>query len=176
MTKENESEDLKDLKEEDFLPDEPVGQRHLIECNCILPMFKNREKPIWHKFPVFSIINEKNEVEEKFAQCNNCGIIHKIKEIGVSEVTTKEKMKMIRSIDDIRIGIPPEIGGLLEQYKCDVSVWEEVEFILQYKKWGSIIVLESEKENGEITGKALIFQGTPVLAKIESFRRQEIVK
>lgn len=162
--------------ENDLLPKEKYGIKHLIECNCILPQYKNREPVIWHKFPVFSVIDENNEVIPKFAQCNNCGIIHKITEVGVSEITVKENMKAIRTVEDIKIGMPQDIVGLLEQYNADLSTWEESEFIIENKKWGSIIVLSKEVDEGITSGKALIFQGKPVLAKIESFTRQEIVE
>ena len=158
------------------IPKEIHGIRHLIECNCILPQYKNRKPVVWHKFAVFSVVNENDEVVPKFVQCNNCGIIHKVTEIGKSEITIKENLKSIKTIEDIKFGIQSDIAGLLEQYKCDISVWEEAEFILQNKIWGSMVVLDQEIENGIINGKALIFQGTPVLARIESFTRQDVVR
>jgi len=169
-------DDIDKLEENDMLPNQKYGMRHLIECNCILPQFKNRKPVIWHKFQAFSIIDENNNVIPKFAQCNNCAIIHKITEIGVSEVTLKENLRSIRTIEEIKLGMQPDIAGLLEQYKMELPIWEEVEFILQNKRWGSTIILDSETENNQIVGKALIFQGTPVLARIESFSRQDFVK
>lgn len=160
---------------EEMLPKEKYGMRHLIECNCILPQYKNRTPVVWHKFPVFSVIDENNNVKEKFAQCNNCGIIHKVTEIGKSEITIKENLRSIRTMEDIKFGIQSDIAGILEQYKCDVSAWEEAEFILHNNKWGSMIILDQETSNGVTNGKALIFQGSPVLARVESFTRQEVV-
>lgn len=170
------NDDPKTFKETDLLPSEQYGMRHLIECNCISPVFKNRNPVIWHKFPVFSIIDEDNNVIPKYAQCNNCGIIHKITEIGVSEITTKEHLKSIRNINDIKFGIQSDIAGLLEQYNKDISVWEETEFILNNEKWGSMIILDQETEDGITSGKVLVFQGEPVLVKVESFSRKEIVE
>jgi hypothetical protein len=169
-------DDIKNLKETDLLPKETYGIRHLIECNCILPQFKDRKPVVWHKFQVFSIIDENNEVTSKFAQCNNCGIIHKVIEIGKSEITTKENLRSIRTIKEIKIGMQQDIAGLLEQYNMDVAVWEEAEFILRNKIWGSMIILGTETEDGVTVGKALVFQGEPVLARIESFSRQDFVK
>ena len=175
MNMNEKNEDTNEFKEDDVFPKETYGIRHLVECNCILPQYKNRTPVVWHKFPVFSIINEKNEVIHKFAQCTNCGIIHKIIEIGKSEVTLKENLKSIRTIQDIKFGIQPDVAGLLEQYKCDVSVWEQSEFILHNKKWGSMVILDHELDKGTTIGKALVFQGSPVLARVESFTRQEII-
>jgi len=171
----NKRTELEELKENDLLPKEINGIKHLVECNCILPQFKNKKPIVWHKFQVFSIIDEDNNVIPKFSQCNNCGIIHKVTEIGKSEITTKENIKSIRTIEEIKMGIQSDIAGLLEQYSKELPIWEEAEFILQNKKWGSFIVLDSESENGATIGKVLIFQGVPVLARIESFSRQEII-
>lgn len=164
------------FKDEDILPKEEYGMRHLVECNCVLPQYKNKEPVIWHRFAVFSVIDEKNVVQEKFAQCNNCGIIHKVIEIGQSEITVKENLKSIKTIEDIKFGIQPDVAGILEQYKCDISLWEEAEFILNNKKWGSMIIIDKETEKGMTSGKALVFQGSPVLARIQSFSRQETIK
>ena len=32
--------------------------KHTIECNCVLPQYKNIVPIVFHKFIVFSIINE----------------------------------------------------------------------------------------------------------------------
>ncbi len=154
-----------------------TGLKHLIECNCILPIYENKKDPVWHKFPVFSKIDENDTVEEKFVQCNNCGIIHKIIEIGKSEVTTKENLKSIKQISDIKLGMPGVFVGLLENYNCSIATWEEVEFILEEKLWGYFVILESEKEieKGLYNGKAMIITG-PTTVKIESFIRQDIIK
>lgn len=162
-------------KEENDFPKEKVGVRHLIECNCILPQYRNRKDKIWHKFPVFSVIDEENNVIPKFAQCNNCGIIHKVVEINRSEISIKEKMGAIKTIDDIRISIPDQFAGLLEQHNCDLSVWEEVEFILENEKWDNFVVLAKDEENdGNIYGKILIIK-SPILAKVEQFERSDLV-
>lgn len=161
-------------KKESTITQEKVGIRHLIECNCFLP--QNMKKKIWHKFPVFSIVDENDKVIEKYAQCNNCGFVHKIVEIGKSEPTTKENSRSIRTIEEIKMGLPEVFAGILEQYHCDISVWEEVEFILEQKKWNSYIIISKEiMDDGSINGKALLIRG-PTLPKIESFTRQEIIR
>jgi hypothetical protein len=162
------------LEDKDYYPKDKEGIRHLIECNCILPQFSKRKKPIWHKFPVFSIVDSNNEIEEKFVQCDNCGIIHKVTEIGKSHITTKENIKSIRKIEEIKIGLLEDVIGLLEQYKSDISVWEEVEFIFENQRWGSHVVLSKEEIDGNMNGKILIING-PTLVKVKSFTRQELV-
>lgn len=154
---------------------EKTGIKHLIECNCVLPQFKNRKNPVWHKFPVFSIIDEDDQFVVKFVQCNNCGIIHKVKEVGTSEITTKDNVNVIRKIEDIRMGLPDNIVGILEQYKCDLPIWEEVEFIIDEQQWNSYVVLSREEmTDGTVIGKMMLIKG-PSLIKIESFSRQDYI-
>ena len=51
------------------------GQKHLIECHCILPQYRRALNTVYHKFVVFSEIDDSDTVVPKFAQCNNCGVI-----------------------------------------------------------------------------------------------------
>ena len=79
--------------------------KHLIECQCTLNIFKNKTKPIYHKFKVFSLYDEKlDKVKEKYVLCNNCDIVHRVYEVFKSEIkwgneglksliTTKEDIK-----------------------------------------------------------------------------------
>ena len=53
------------------------GVRHLIECHCTLPQYRNANPPVYHKFVVFSVLDE-DAIQKKLVQCNNCGIIHKV--------------------------------------------------------------------------------------------------
>ena len=58
------------------------GQRHLIECHCILSIYKNKNPAIYHKFSVYSMIDKKtNKVMPKYVNCNNCGVTHLVEEI-----------------------------------------------------------------------------------------------
>ena len=63
--------------------------KHLVQCKCILSIFKKMENPPIHKFVVFSEIDESGNIEPSFAQCTNCDLIHKVKEVGVSEILKK---------------------------------------------------------------------------------------
>ncbi len=150
-----------------------VGIKHLIECNCVLPQFQNTKSPLFHKFIVFSIVDEENKTQEKNAICNNCGIVHTILEIGKSEITKSENLSSLREIKDIRIGLPPHIVNILEENQCDLATFEEVEFILDNERWGSYVVINKDQIEGRTIGKALIFKENSIV-KIESFTRQDI--
>jgi hypothetical protein len=143
-----------DLRE--FIPkeNEKIGIKHLVECHCTLPQYRNRKERIFHKFVVFSII-EKEKVLPKYAQCNNCGIIHYIKEIGKSEFIPKDSSTSISTIEDVKYSIPKDIREILDDHKLDLPGWEEVAFIYENKRWGSHIILSSDNTGETINTKTL---------------------
>lgn len=151
------------------------GIKHLAECNCILPQYKNRTDPLFHKFIVFSIIDENDKVEEKFVECNNCGIVHHITEIGKSSVIRRENARAMRTQEEIAFGFPENIAGLLEAHHSDLATYEEVEFILDNQRWGYFVVLTTENMEEHTQGKILTFKG-PSLVKIEAFQRQDTIQ
>ena len=77
------------------------GINHLIECQCILPQYKKRNNPPFHRFVVFSIVDDSDDVVEKFSQCNNCGIVHRVYDICKSEIASgHESLNSLPSKDD----------------------------------------------------------------------------
>ena len=132
------------------------GQKHLIDCSCILPQFRNRREPVFHKFPVFSIIDEDDKVIEKYSQCINCGIIHRVYDICHSEILFgKEKLVSLIEIKDIKLSLPKDLSDLLASYNVDLPTWEEAQFLLENKIWGKPIILVSESEDDKKAGKLL---------------------
>lgn len=154
----------------------PEGIKHTIECHCVLPQYKSRPNPPWHKFIVFSVIDDSNTVTPKYSQCNNCGVIHKVFDICKSEIISgKDELRSIKTIDDISIMIPRDIREILQNYKVDISTWEMVQFILNEKKWGKNIILTRDTVNDEIHGKAMFFDGKEKI-RIESFSYSTEIK
>ena len=134
------------------------GVKHLVQCHCVLPQFKDRSDPIFHKFTVFSIIDDSDTVQPKFSQCNNCGVIHKIVDICKSELTSKEESRSIPNIEDIKFSLSSDLSRVLDSYQCDLATWEQAEWIFLNKLWDRWILLSrDEDEQGEIHGKRLIF-------------------
>ena len=72
------------------------GVKHLVQCNCMLPQLKS--KSILHKFLVFSIVDDNNKVQVKFAQCNNCNVIHKVTEVCKSTILNLSLQLMILNL------------------------------------------------------------------------------
>jgi hypothetical protein len=144
------------------------GQKHLVQCRCFLPHLKNLQNPPNHSFVVFSLINDDESVVEKYSQCNNCGVIHRVYDLCKSEILSKEKNSSIITEKDIAMMIPSSLSELLLNYSCDISVWEQAHFIVSYQRWGESIVITKETSDGVCNGKKLTIQGLQQM-KIESF-------
>ena len=129
-----------------------------MQCHCILPQFKNSADPVFHKFVVFSVIDDSDTVQPKFAQCNNCGIVHKVIDICRSELTSKDDAKALPNIEDIKFSLSPDLVRVLETYQSDLATWEQAEWIYLTKSWDHWITLaRDEDDSGDIHGKRLIF-------------------
>ena len=79
-----------------------TGIKHHIQCLCVLPQYRKKENPPYHEFVVFSIIDESDTMEEKHAQCNNCGVIHRVIDVCKSEIATNRAEISFLTMDDIK--------------------------------------------------------------------------
>jgi hypothetical protein len=148
----------------------PVYEKHLIECRCYLPQFKNWEEPPNHQFIVFSELDEKARVVPSYAQCNNCGIIHRVQEVGQSITIKKEEMLSLPEIDDYKPSLPEWMVAILEKYECELHVWQEAEFIYRNEQWGKFVVIAKERDNDTVVGKILLILSKS-LYKIDTFEQ-----
>ena len=150
--------------------------RHLIECQCILPIYRNNTKKIYHKFPVFSEIDTDDKVKEKYVACNNCDIIHKVFDICKSEimwgkegytsyVTTKEDI-----IFNLKALGRENIIQILETSKCDISTWEQSIYFID-NKINDVIILEKEELQDNIAYKYLYFSDDKIKIEKEIIQR-----
>ena len=148
------------------------GFKHLIECHCFLPQYRNCAEPVYHRFIVFSEIDDDDNVVHKRAQCNNCGVIHRIIDIGKSEIDSgRDTSAALVSISDVKLSLPANISSLLESYNADIARWEEAAWIIDNHMWGSHITLTAEEKGQSIEGKCLKFVG-PDSVKIEPYSIQ----
>lgn len=132
------------------------GLKHLIECHCVLPQYRNAEPPVYHKFVVFSVIEDDN-VEHKFVQCNNCSVVHKIIDICKSEVVAGlDFSSAITTLDEVKSGVPDEIAAHLERNKCDLATWENVLFNLENSLEGFEVPIAREENLGLTQIKVLV--------------------
>jgi hypothetical protein len=122
---------------------------------------------------VFSEINEDNSAKVKFAQCNNCGIVHKVTDICKSTIVqNKESMPSMLSIDDLKHSLGPNVISVLENAGADLASWEAAQFITENKNWGDFIVLSSESEDNIKQIKYVRILGEN-LVKVETYTKEE---
>lgn len=145
--------------------------KHLIECNCVLAQFKNVEPPKWHHFVVFSEIDERGEIIPAFVQCNNCGLVHKVVEVGVSVVMKRDDLPSITTLDDVKSGLPERLVSILVKHECELPTYQEVMFILEHQMWGRSVILTKEVLDGFMVGKYLLILGDS-LWKLNSFQEE----
>jgi len=154
------------------------GQKHTIKCRCILPTLKSRKNPPNHKFVVFSIVTVgytgRDMVQEKYSQCNNCGVVHRVFELGKSEiVSSREDLSSCLTIEDISFSLPPDVKNILETYKCDLATHEHAKFLIE-NAVADHIVLTKEEDEERIEGKVLRYDGKSF--RIEPFSTQARLK
>ena len=127
--------------------------KHLVECHCILPLYKNSKKPIYHKFAVYSKIDDAGNVISKYVNCNNCGIVHLVYEYCKSDIKIgKEDAGSIRTIKDISISLPERIVSVLKEYDSTIDIYEEIEDIFDNDIFPKQIVIKREiiEENQQL--------------------------
>jgi len=130
------------------------------------------DNPIFHKFVVFSKIDDNDDVIQKIVLCNNCGVAHKIIDFCKSEVLLGgEDIHMI-SISDIRQSISEKLCLILDDHKCDIPTWEQAKDIIDNNLWGSMITLSSQDMKGVTHIKSLVIDGADSF-KIEANMRQD---
>ena len=131
------------------------GYKHIVECHCILPQFRSAKNPPWHKFIVFSIIDDADTVIPKHARCNNCGVIHNVFDISKSEILPGQETGAVMEIEDVQLMLPDSLKNILISYSCDIATWENVLFVLQNAKFPCNIILDKKEDEGIISGKLL---------------------
>jgi hypothetical protein len=146
--------------------------KHLIKCQCFLPQFESMARPPAHKFIVFSELDHQGLVVPSYAQCPNCGIIHKILEIGYSQIMKKEQLSIIPTIPEIKSQLPDKLVDLISSYNLDLSCWQEIQWIYNNEVWGRGVILSREEIDGVQTGKHIQFFGETNW-RINSFTLEE---
>lgn len=150
------------------------GIKHLVECHCILPQFKNQKNPTYHKFVVFSVIDDSETIVPKNASCNNCGVIHNIYDVCKSEILPGRELGAVMEIEDCKMLLPSSIVNILENYNRSIEDYEHAVFIFQNQAWGEWIIVKSDEENGTISGKLLKITG-PGNYTIEPFSSNRMI-
>ena len=145
------------------------GIKHLLQCHCILPQYKNAKDPVFHKFTAFSVIDESDTVIVKYANCNSCGAVHKVYDICKSEIMIgKDDIRSGLVVEDFKLSLPGQLYELLNQYSREICDYEYAQFIIDNSLWEEKLVLSREEIEDHIQGKTLKFLG-PDRFRIESY-------
>lgn len=153
----------------------PSGIKHTIQCHCILPQYKNTSEPVFHKFVVFSIVDDNDVCIPKIVNCNNCGATHKVFDLCKSElITGREDSNSAMKIEDFKFSLPQSLYELLVSYNAEVYDFEYSEFILDQNLWDSTIVLAREKTDSGTDGKLVRFISENKF-RVESFSHRETI-
>lgn len=151
------------------------GYKHLVQCHCVLPQFRNRQNPVYHKFTVFSVVDDSDTVVPNTAQCNNCGTVHKVFDICKSEILAgKDETKSVENIEDVSMSLPSSLAELFRNYNLDLPDYQMARFVLENQKWDSTIVLSKESESEEISGKLIRFVSQDKF-RVEPFSRKDSI-
>ena len=121
------------------------GIKHLIECHCVLAIYRNASDVVFHKFPVYSKIDASGKIEEKLVKCNNCEAIHLVKEICKSEIKPgKDQSSVTVSKEDLSYSLSEKMVNFLNKVDADISIWENVIDIIEEKRWNEPIVIKRD--------------------------------
>ena len=105
---------------------------------------------------MLSEITKKGVVKDKNMKCPNCGRIHRVIEIGKSEIVAGGSY---RELDDIKRVLPNELVSVLEEHGCDYVVYEECELAIKKRvKNNRKIMLTREHSEDEIFGKCVLIK------------------
>ena len=145
---------------------------HLIECNCILPLYAKVERPVFHKFVVFSVILDE-EFVEKYVECNNCSAIHHVTNINTNTVMsdTSKYKALVCTKDDMKYALSSDILDFLTKNDCETYIWEKVSFLLENKIADSIIYNKQHIDNNVICNTLFLEEDGSFKIKKEKFQR-----
>lgn len=143
--------------------------KHSVPCGCIHPAFKDMDDPPEHEFVVFSTIDADGKFIPHLSQCDSCGAMHRIVEVGTKVPLNKEATPSLPSIDDYELSLPDKLASQLKKHNCPLHVWQEASFIIEKELWDRFVVLTKENSGlGSKVGKILHIRGRDSF-KIETF-------
>lgn len=149
--------------------------KHLIECQCTLSIYKNKTKNIYHKFVVFSLL-ENDNIKEKYVLCNNCDIVHYVYEIGKSEIKWGNEgfRSLVTSKEDIKFNLINQgfqgLVDILEVNNIDTPEWEYIDYLLDNDLEGTVVIDKKELDNN-INYKYVVIKNNKFKIKNEVSQR-----
>jgi hypothetical protein len=151
------------------------GVKHLVQCHCVLPLFRGKDPPVFHMFTVFSVVDENDNFIEKTAKCPNCDALHRVTEVGRSEIAHgKDGSSSAMDIEDIKSQLPTGLASILDRHKVDEATYEQALFYVNTYNTDDPIVLARERLEDKTSIKALWMKPDRSF-RIESIVRQDEV-
>tara|TARA_B100001250_G_C19796952_1_gene789178 strand:- start:989 stop:1402 length:414 start_codon:yes stop_codon:yes gene_type:complete len=136
---------------------------------------KGRDNPPLHEFVVFSVIKD-DKVTEDIAQCNNCGVMHRVVDICKSIILPdSENSRSTITIDDIRLSLPENVNSIMEANNKELADYQHLHFLITHNDTKNFVLLSSESIDGKQQGKILKYKGSGKFA-IEPFSTQENIQ
>jgi hypothetical protein len=134
--------------------------KHPIECLCLLP--RNSPDDQLFKFIVFSIVDiNTGDIVPSYAQCPNCGNIHKIVETFKSVKIGKDsdQFPLLPNLEEIKLELPDQLRKIMENYKLTLVDYQQAKCILDLELWGDAVVLQRESFDGKTIIKYVMIAG-----------------
>jgi len=108
--------------------------KHLVECHCVLPQYRNRQELVYHKFTVFSLL-EDDSVVEKLVRCNNCDAVHRVFDVCKSEIFIGDlDLTTIRTPQEILSELPQGLRESLIPLSLDMCTLEHILWCVENDK------------------------------------------
>ena len=153
------------------------GVKHLIECHCILPIYKNRTPVVYHKFLAYSRFDENDKILPKYVNCNNCGVTHLVYEVCKSDIKIgKEDIQSVRTKEDVSLSLSDKILKVLETYQVETPIYEEIEDALSNSFFPTMINLKREIIDESHHLKILTLEGPDRFKVTSEVINQSIIK
>lgn len=123
-----------------------TGIKHLIECHCVLAIYKSSKQDMpSHKFPVYSKFDTNENIIPRLVKCNNCDTMHYVNDICRSEIRGgKDQSELTVTIEELGLMLPERLAHALTKMDTDISNWEHIVDIFEEKRWGELVVLRRE--------------------------------
>lgn len=134
-----------------------IGIKHLVECHCELPIYKNREDTVYHKILVYSKFDTKGKIIEKIISCENCGTLHKVFDVCKSDIVKngKDENRAAITIEELELQLPDKIIRILEKNKCTIPIYEEIVDAVEKEVSNHNVVISREVIEGKYQVKIL---------------------
>ncbi len=151
-----------------------TGVKHLIQCHCVLPQFRGSDPPIFHKFVVFSVIDDQDKMVERVAKCPNCDALHRVTEVGRSEIHHgRDGSSAAMDIEDLKCQLPTGLVSVLDRHRVDEATYEQALFYVNTYNTSDHIVLSRERLEDGATSLKVLRLNLDRTFRIETTVRQE---